>query len=118
MVIDWTQIQVSDSRFDLSWTLLLVGAYAGQNVRELILAGYQRIAGAAVDQLAFFDVASCVKRLGTMMISLSEGANSMGMRPDAVAMMRRDFPAFRRVYDLMVDRSGIRISAVERLLDS
>ena len=42
--------------------------------------------------------------------------DSMGMRPDAVAMLRRDFPALQSVYDLMVDRDGIRISAVEKFL--
>jgi len=118
VVIDWTQIQVSDPRFDLGWTLLLTGAYTTDDVRELILTEYQRFSGAPVEQLRFFDVASCVKRLGTVMISLSAGADSMGMRPDAVAMMRRDFPALQRVYDLMVDRTGIKVSAVERLLDS
>ena len=118
VVIDWTQIQVSDPRFDLGWTLLLIGAYTTDEVREMILSEYQRISSASVEQLAYFDVANCVKRLGTVMISLSAGADSMGMRPDAVAMMRRDFPALQRVYDLMVDRTGIKVLAVERLLDS
>ncbi len=29
VVIDWTQIDVSDPRFDLAWTLLLVSSYEG-----------------------------------------------------------------------------------------
>ena len=118
VVIDWTQIQVSDQRFDLGWTLLLVGAYSGEDVREMILAEYQRLTGAPVEQMAYFDVANCVKRLGSVMISLSAGADQMGMRPDAVAMMRRDFPSLRRMYDLMLDRCGIQVSAVEELLAS
>ena len=36
VVIDWTQIQVSDPRFDLGWTLLLVGAYTTDDVRETL----------------------------------------------------------------------------------
>ena len=68
--------------------------------------------------MAYFDVANCVKRLGSVMISLSAGADQMGMRPDAVAMMRRDFPSLRRMYDLMLDRCGIQVSAVEELLAS
>jgi aminoglycoside phosphotransferase (APT) family kinase protein len=118
VVIDWTQIQVSDPRFDLGWTLLLVGIYNDQNIRDLILTEYQRIAGITVAQLPYFDVASCVKRLGTVMISISAGADSMGMRSDAVAMMRRDFPALQKVYDLMIDHTGIRVPVVERLLSS
>lgn len=118
VVIDWTQIQVSDPRFDLGWTLLLVGAYAGDDVREMILKEYQRILGAPVEQLAYFEVANCVKRLGSVMISLSAGADTMGMRPEAVESMRRDFPAMRWVYDLMVDRCEIQISEIEELLAS
>jgi len=118
VVIDWTQIQVSDPRFDLSWTLLLAGAYAGQSVREMILAEYQRIAGTTVVQLPYFEVASCVKRLGTVLISLSAGADSMGMRPDAVDMMRRDFPALQKVNDLMVNHTGIQVPVIDELLSS
>jgi aminoglycoside phosphotransferase (APT) family kinase protein len=118
VVIDWTQIQVSDPRFDLGWTLLLTGAYAGEEVRGLILSEYERISESSVEQLAYFDVAACVKRIGSVMISLSAGADQMGMRPDAVVMMRRDFPALERMYDLMIDRCGIRVPKVEDLLES
>jgi hypothetical protein len=52
------------------------------------------------------------------MISLSAGADQMGMRPDAVEMMRRDFPSLKRMYDLMVNRCGIRVPAIEDLLAS
>jgi len=114
-VIDWTQIQVSDHRFDLAWTLLLAGTYIGDEIRNLILSEYQRLSGADTQQLAFFDVANAIKRLGSVMISLTAGADQMGMRPEAIENMRRDFPALQRVYDLMVDRTGIRISEVEAL---
>ena len=115
-VIDWTQIQVSDPRFDLGWTLLLAGAYSGDQVRNLILREYQRFASLQIEQLAFFEVANAVKRIGSVLISLSAGADQMGMRPDAVANMRRDFPALQRVYDLLVDRTGLRIAEIEALL--
>lgn len=118
IVIDWTQIQVSDPRFDLGWTLLLVGAYAGDDLRGMVLTEYQRILGTPIEQLAYFDVANCVKRLGSVMISLSAGADMMGMRPEAVESMRRDFPALQKMYALLVDRCGIRISAVEALFST
>ena len=115
-VIDWTQIQVSDPRFDLGWTLLLVGAYNGDEPRQMILSEYQRHVGMEIGQLEFFDVANALKRLGSVLISLFAGADQMGMRPDAIENMRRDFPALQRVYDLLVVRTGIRIREVETLL--
>lgn len=116
-VIDWTQIQASDPRFDLAWTLLLVGAYMGTEVRGFILDQYQRLSGRPVEQLDYFDVANAVKRLGSMMISLSEGADKVGMRPDAVSAMQRDFAPLRWVYNLMVERTGIALPDVERFLE-
>jgi aminoglycoside phosphotransferase (APT) family kinase protein len=116
VVIDWTQIQVSDPRFDLGWTLLLTGIYEGDEFRNLILQAYENLQGSKVAQLGFFDVAAGLKRLGSVFLSLSAGADQMGMRPEAVERMRRDFPALQRVYDLLVDRTHIRIPEVETLL--
>ena len=116
-VIDWTQIQVSDPRFDLGWTLLLAGAYTGVETRSYILNEYQRITGSQVEQLEFFDVANAIKRLGSVMISFSAGAEQMGMRSDAIDAMRRDFPSLRLVYDLMRKQSGIPIPEIERFLE-
>jgi aminoglycoside phosphotransferase (APT) family kinase protein len=117
-VIDWTQIQVFDPRFDLGWTLLLAGGYSGIEIRNHILNEYQRISGSQVEQLKFFDIANAIKRLGSVMISLSAGAEQMGMRPDAIAAMRRDFPALRWVYNLLVIRTGISVPEIERFLEN
>jgi len=116
-VIDWTQIQVSDPRFDLGWTLLLAGAYYGVETRSNILNEYQRLSGSQVEQLEFFDVANAIKRLGSVMISLSAGAEQMGMRPDAIAAMRRDFPSLRWVYNLMFKHTGISVPEIERFFE-
>lgn len=117
VVIDWTQIQVTDPRFDLGWTLLLIGAHIGEEARNLILEEYQRLSETRVENLAFFDVANAIKRLGSVMISLASGAEKMGMRPDAVAAMRREFPALHWVYHLMVERTGINLPEVERIFE-
>jgi aminoglycoside phosphotransferase (APT) family kinase protein len=117
VVIDWTQIQATDPRFDLGWTLLLTGAHIGDKMRNFILGEYQCLSETQVKNLAFFDVANAVKRLGSVMLSLSSGTDQMGMRPDAVAAIRRDFPALRWVYNLMVKRTGIRLPEVEQVFE-
>ena len=116
VVIDWTQVEISDPRFDLAWTLLLVGSYESVEWRAFILREYERLAGAQVEQLEYFDVAACFKRLASVYFSLSLGPEKLGMRPDAVAMMRQQMGAHKRVYDLLLERTGIRIAEVERLL--
>jgi aminoglycoside phosphotransferase (APT) family kinase protein len=117
-VIDWTQIQVSDPRFDIGWTLLLAGAYSKEDIlRSYILGEYQRLSGSQVEQLDYFDVANAVKRLGSVMISFSAGATKIGMRPDAIAAMRREFHALKWVYNLILARTGIVLPEVERFLE-
>ncbi len=118
LVIDWTGFQVSDPRFDLAWTLLLMGSFEGPAVRQAILEGYQKHSGGAVEELEFFDVFACLRRLGGLWISLSAGADHAGMRPGAEEMMRRQFPSFRAIYNLLVERTGLRLAEVEKLLSA
>jgi aminoglycoside phosphotransferase (APT) family kinase protein len=115
-VIDWTQIQVSDPRFDLAWTLMLVGAAEGWPWRDRILAEYERLAGASIEALDWFEVAACGKRLFSVVVSHTAGPEALGMRPEAVELMRQQFGALRNVYQLFVARTGLRLSEVERLL--
>jgi aminoglycoside phosphotransferase (APT) family kinase protein len=115
-VIDWTQVSVSDPRLDLAWTLLLIGTYAGAEWRPHVLEEYERLAGTPVEGLAYFDVMACVKRLGSVVVSLLAGPEKMGMRPGAEAMMRQQMGPLGRVYDLLVERTGIRVPEIEDLL--
>jgi hypothetical protein len=115
-VIDWTQIQVADSRFDLAWTLMLVGAAEGWHWRDRILAEYERLAGAPVQELEWFEVAVCSKRLFSVFVSSAAGPETLGMRREAVDLMRRQFPALRRVYQLLLTRTGLRLVSIEEML--
>jgi aminoglycoside phosphotransferase (APT) family kinase protein len=115
-VIDWTQIQVSDSRFDLAWTLMLVGAAEGWHWRDRMLAEYERLAGAPVQELEWFEVAACSKRLFSVFVSFAAGPETLGMRREAVDLMRRQFPALRSVYELLVARTGLRLANIEEML--
>ncbi len=115
-VIDWTGAQITDYRFDLAWTLLLVMSYEGNTWRNEILRGYEREAGAKVEYLEFFDVVACVRRLYSTIASIRYGAEKLGMRPGAEQEMLKQKSAMRRVYDLMVNRAGIRVKEVEEVL--
>jgi aminoglycoside phosphotransferase (APT) family kinase protein len=116
VVIDWTSIQVSDARFDLAWSLLLARAYGGAELHDAILQGYEAVAGASVERIETFEVFACARRLLDVTVSLSLGAEAMGMRPGAVELMRQQVGAYRSVYDLLLERTGIRLETVERLL--
>ena len=117
-VIDWSGLRVTDARFDLAWTLVLTSAYVGVGWRESILHEYERLAGAKVAQIERFEAFACARRLFEVTASLSEGAERFGMRPEAVAMMQQQKEPLKRVYDLLLARTGVRLAAVETVLAS
>jgi len=86
-VIDWTQIDISDTRFDLAWTLLLIGSVEGEDWRARTLAEYERLLGRPAEDLSFFEVAAGLKRLYSFYISVTVGAEKLGMRPGAEKVM-------------------------------
>lgn len=118
VVVDWTGLDISDLRFDLAWTLLLVSTYEAVEWRDLILQEYERLAGVEVEQLAYFDVAACARRLLSVVISLSEGPEKLGMRPAAAVMMKQQMGAIKRVYDLLLERTGIEVPEIDQLIAS
>jgi len=117
VVIDWPSLQVTDARFDIAWTLLLAYAHMGRDWRDRILNEYEKIEGKGVDQIEVFEVAACARRLFDISVSVSEGAQKMGMRPEAVQSMLEQKDALTRVYNLLVQHTGIQITEIERLIE-
>lgn len=115
MVIDWTNFTVTDARFDLAWTLVLAHAYGHSGLRDQILQGYQRHAGKQVEQIESFEAIACARRLLDLTVSLTQGAQRMGMNAQAAEAMRANMEAHRRVYRLFVERTRLQIEAFDKL---
>ena len=118
VVIDWTQVDVTDTRFDLAWTLLLVGTQEDERWRKVILEGHERQLGEKVEQIEVFEAAACVKRLASVALSLAAGPESLGMREGAQASMLQMIPALRKVYALLRKITGLRVPEVESMLET
>ena len=114
-VIDWTNFAVTDSRFDLAWTLVLAYAYGWPEARNQILQGYQRHAGKLVEQIEVFEAIACARRLLDLTVSLTQGAQRMGMNAQAAEAMRANMEAHRRVYGLFIERTGLQFEAFNKL---
>lgn len=115
IVIDWTGFRVTDARFDLAWTLLLTQIYSGTPLRDKILERYQQHAGATVENLSCFEVCACARRLFDVSGMLMHGADQHSMRPEAIAIIRQQMEIHRQVYDMLVQRTGMRILTLEQL---
>src|SRR5690606_23032890 len=90
-VIDWTQLQATDVRFDLAWTLVLLASERDAESAQRVREGYFALRGWREEEvgaeLAFFEAAACFKRLVSVAVSLQHGAEALGMRPGAEAIM-------------------------------
>jgi aminoglycoside phosphotransferase (APT) family kinase protein len=114
-VIDWTSFDVTDYRFDLAWSLVLANAYGGDLMRGLILQGYERHAGKPAENIEAFEAISCARRLLDLTVSLTQGAEAMGMREGAAEVMRANLEPHRRVYRRFYEITGLRIQVVDEL---
>ena len=94
---------------------MLAHAYGWPELRSQILQGYQRHAGKMVEQIEAFEAIACARRLLDLTISLTQGAQRMGMNAQATESMRADMEAHRRVYRLFTKRTGLQIAAFDKL---
>lgn len=118
VVIDWAGGGVSDYRFDLSWTVLLMSTYGEATMRERVLRTYEALAGHSVEDLEFFEVHAMLRRLFAASVSATGKAGALGMAPVAQAMIGHHIENVRRVHALLRERTGIRIPQVEELVAS
>jgi hypothetical protein len=56
-----------------------------------------------------------VRRLRSGSVSLSTRAEKLGMLPDVVTVMQQQIVDMQRVYELLRERTGIRVAAVVKL---
>ena len=118
VVLDWGASHVGDRRSDLSWLMLLAGTFLKPSVRDAILAAYEAASGTEMEDIQFFEALSILRRLTDVAVSMEAGAETLGMRPGAVEMMREAADHIRNVYDVLVELTGLRLPEYEEFLNS
>jgi len=116
-VIDWGASSIDDYRKDLAWTLLLSGTFGSMKLRDDILQNYEIAAQKKVEQIEFFEVTAILRRLFDISTSLSLGADELGMRPDAIEMIKSRVDHIKGVRDRLEDLTGIIIPKIDSLVD-
>lgn len=117
-VIDWTGLHVSDPRIDLAWTSLLVRTHVSVQRRDYLLQEYERRTGAKIEHLEWFEALACLWRLRDVLLVLSGRTEDLGFRAGTPTLIKQEMGAIRRVYDLLLERTAIRVPEVERLFAS
>jgi aminoglycoside phosphotransferase (APT) family kinase protein len=119
-VIDWTQFQATDVRFDLAWTLVLLASERDVEIAQRVREGYFAVRGwratDVAEELAFFEGAACLKRIVSVVVSLQRGADALGMRPGAEAIMTRGLPRIALVYKRWLALTATPMPVVDEML--
>lgn len=114
-VIDWSNAQAGDPRYDIGWTWLLHKTYDHPETADEFTAIYSAFAEQELDQMGYFYVLAAVRRLGSILISIQAGAEQMGMNPDAINnIANRDHLA--KVYTVLQTYTDLRVGSIERFL--
>ncbi|HEY1349823.1 MAG TPA: phosphotransferase [Ktedonobacteraceae bacterium] len=113
VVIDWTGSRLSDPRFDLGWTLLLLRTQGRAALVNPLLAEYERQVGRPVEHLAFFEAAACWRRLFDLLFSARKGAAALGMKPDLTEQIGRQGAHVQAVYTRLHECTGCILPGIE-----
>ncbi|MCW3978749.1 MAG: phosphotransferase family protein [Candidatus Bathyarchaeota archaeon] len=118
VVLDWTAAMAGDYRADLAWTVLLMSTYDDPAFRDMILESYEEASGREIRDIEFFDVLAIGRRILDVSSSFAAGAEQVGLRAGALEMMRESSDHLHKVYELLKERTGLRLPEFEELLDS
>ncbi len=115
-VIDWTCVTAGDYRMDLALTLMMLNTYGEPSQRSQHLERYQRIAGAAAENMDLFEAFASLRRLLILWVALKRNPAELGMRAGAADLLRSQGDHLRHVYDWHTARTGIAWREIEDLI--
>lgn len=115
VVIDWSSAEVSDPRTDLAWTALLLTSW-DRALSETVLAEYQRQSGQALADFDYFEAVALTRRVLSIVISIMDGAGSLGMRPGLEEQLKGQMGYVRQLYAMLKEKTGVALPVVESLL--
>lgn len=111
-VIDWGW-QIGDARFDLAWALLDLERDGRTDLRDEVLAEYERVTGAPVADLAYFEVIAALRWL---MDAVHEARRTGLLQPGQELVREALLSAIRSAAAKISTLSGIELPDAEVLL--
>lgn len=118
VVIDWTGPLLSDYRFDLGWTLLLLRTHGWAELVTPLLEEYTLQAGQPVEHLAFFEASACCRRLFDLVFSACQDPAALGMKPQVASEIRRQRAHVQAVYTRLQECTGCVLPRIEAFIST
>ncbi len=111
-VVDWGW-QIGDARFDLAWTLLDLERAGLGELRDDVLAEYERVTGAMVADLPYFEVVAALRWL---MDAVHEARKAGTLKAGQELLREAMLPSTREAAAKIAERTGIALPDAETLL--
>lgn len=115
VVIDWSGADIGDPREDLAWTKLLATTFYSPELGDAFVSGYASASKREFADLDYFEVLEILRRLRDMVISLSGGAASMGMRGEVEGLMKRNRSHYLNILKRLEVLTGLEVPEVAKL---
>jgi aminoglycoside phosphotransferase (APT) family kinase protein len=111
-VVDWGW-QIGDARFDLAWTLLDLERAGMGELRDDVLAEYERVTEAPVADLAYFEVVAALRWL---MDAVHEARRAGSLKAGQELVREAMLPSVRAAAARITAQTGVKLPAAEVLL--
>ncbi|MGC9779580.1 MAG: phosphotransferase [Candidatus Heimdallarchaeota archaeon] len=112
-VVDWSTPNVSDIRNDIAHTFCVFVMEKQRKLGNLFLEYYEELSGEPIGDIAFYEVASVLQLLSFCIHSITRYEKDS-------EEYKKSLNAFRvrieNLYDLLVERTQIRIPEIEKML--
>ena len=115
-VIDWTAADLMDYRVDLAWTLLLAKVYIGDETRDTILREYESVSQKSVEDIQFFEVFGCFRRLTDNLVTISTDSNDIGLREGAAEVIQEQLTQNMTLVDIVQEQTGLELLTIRKLM--
>ena len=116
-VIDWSAAKIGDYREDLAWSLMLYTTFGGDAYRPMIMSHYKKASGRETTDITFFEALAALRRVTDLTMTV-KGSDGAGLKPGAAELMREHSEHYRRVHDLLEERTGLRLAEFDALIES
>jgi aminoglycoside phosphotransferase (APT) family kinase protein len=117
-VIDWSFCGVGDPRFDVAYPVIILQTEGAPGLARAIREGYEAASGAPLQDFDYFEAFQLARRLGVMVMAMAGEVAKLGLRPELGDHLRQHVGDVHGVYEHVVQRTGIDLPGVKKLLDS
>ena len=114
----YAQDAIGDFRQDLGWTLLLVRAYSGNQIRDMVLKYYEEARGSEVEDINFFEILAATRRIMDILLFFKQSPETAGIREETIQQIKETVFHLENIASFVKNKTGISIPKFDNLIQT